>query len=149
MGSSPSVFDEAQLLEFVQEEVHARTRRADHLGERVLGDLRDHADRYGLLPVARQQQQRARQPFLAGVEELIDQVLFDSDVAGQHVRDESVGHGALPVQQLRHLSLADAQDRARRDRRRASHAKRLTRQAPLAEEVPGAEHRHNRLFAGL
>ena len=75
--------------------------------------------------------------FLAGVEELIDQVLFDSDIAGQHVRDESIGHGALLVQQLRHLSLADAQDGARRERRGASHAKRLTSQAPLAEEVHG------------
>ena len=48
-----------------------------------------------------------------------------------------------------HLSLADEQDRARRDRRRAAHAERLTGQAALAEEVAGAEHRHDGLFAGL
>lgn len=76
-----------------------------------------HAHWYSLLPVARQQKQCARQPFLAEVEKLIDQVLFDSDAAGQHLRDESIGHGALPVQQLRHPSLGDAQDSARRDRR--------------------------------
>jgi hypothetical protein len=34
---------------------------------------------------ARQEQQRAGEPLLAGVEELVDQVLFDADVARQHV----------------------------------------------------------------
>ena len=67
-----------------------------------------HADRLVLLAVARQQQQRARQPLLAGVEELIDQVLFDPDVARQHVRDEPVGHGGLLVQQTAPSVLADA-----------------------------------------
>ena len=43
------------------------------------------ARRLVLLPVARQQQQRAGQPLLARVEELIDQVFFDPDVARQHV----------------------------------------------------------------
>jgi hypothetical protein len=33
------VLDEAQLLEFVQKEIHARARRADHLRERFLGHL--------------------------------------------------------------------------------------------------------------
>src|SRR5712692_11447348 len=56
----PVVLDEAQLLEFVQKEIHPRARRADHLRERFLGDLRDHADRLVLLPVPRQQQQRPR-----------------------------------------------------------------------------------------
>jgi hypothetical protein len=31
-----AIFDEAELLEFVQKEVHARARRADHLRERFL-----------------------------------------------------------------------------------------------------------------
>src|SRR6266700_1013819 len=69
-----SVFDETQSLELVEEEVHPRTRRPDHLRERRLGDLRHHADGFVLHPVTRQQQQRARQPLLARIEELIDQV---------------------------------------------------------------------------
>ena len=54
-----------------------------------------------LLAVARQQQQRARQPLLARVEELIDQVLLDADVPRQHVRDEAVRQRVLLVQQPR------------------------------------------------
>ena len=43
----------------------------------------------------------------------------------------------LLVQQPHHLLLADAQDRARRDRRRGAHPQRLAGQAALAEEVAG------------
>src|SRR5579864_8796381 len=79
------VLDEPELLELVQKEIHPGARRADHLSERLLRDLGNHADRLVLLSVARQQQERARQPLLARVEELIDQVFFDLDVARQHV----------------------------------------------------------------
>ena len=36
------VVDEAQLSELIQKEIHPRARRADHLGERLLTDLRHH-----------------------------------------------------------------------------------------------------------
>jgi hypothetical protein len=55
----------------------------------------------------------------------------------------------LLVQQLRHVSLVDAQDRARRDRRGASHPTLLTGQASLAEEVTWAKHGDHGLFSGL
>jgi hypothetical protein len=42
-----------------------------------------------LLAVACQEQQRTGQSFLNRVKDLIDQVLLDSDVPGQQVRDES------------------------------------------------------------
>src|SRR5437762_14373508 len=74
------VIDETQMLEFVQQEIHAGARRADHLRERPGWDPRHDADRLVPLPVARQQQQRARQPLLDRVEELTDQVLFDADI---------------------------------------------------------------------
>jgi hypothetical protein len=45
-----------------------------------------------VLAVPRHEQERAGEPLLAGVEQLIDQVLFDPDVPRQHVRDESVRH---------------------------------------------------------
>ena len=32
----PVIFDETEFLEFVPEDIHARTRRADHLRERFL-----------------------------------------------------------------------------------------------------------------
>ena len=61
-------------LELVHEEVHAGARRADHLGEGFLRDLRQDPLRLVSFAVAREQQQRARQPFFARVEQLIDQV---------------------------------------------------------------------------
>ena len=70
----------------------------------------DHLLRLVLLAVARQQQQRPRQPLLARVEELIDQVLLDADVARQHVRDEAIRQRVLLVQHLHHLLLRDDQD---------------------------------------
>jgi hypothetical protein len=35
--------------------------------------------------------ERTRQPLLAGIEELIDQVFLNSDVPRQHERDETIG----------------------------------------------------------
>jgi hypothetical protein len=83
--------------------------------------------------IPRQQQQRSRQPLLAGVEQLIDQVFFDPDIARQHVRDESVGHGVLLVQQPHHRGFGDEEDFTWHDGRRTAHSDRLAGQAPLAE----------------
>ena len=46
--------------------------------------------------IAREQQQSARQAFLAGVEELVYQIRFDSDVSRQHMSDEAVGEIVFP-----------------------------------------------------
>jgi len=43
-----------------------------------------------LFAVTRQEQQCASRPLLARIKELIDQILLDPDVSGQHVRDETV-----------------------------------------------------------
>jgi hypothetical protein len=40
--------------------------------------------------VARQQEQHAGQPLLAGVEQLIDEVLLQTTVSGEHMRNEAV-----------------------------------------------------------
>jgi hypothetical protein len=39
----------------------------------------------GFLAIARQQQKRSRQSFLAGIKKLIDQILFGADVLRGHV----------------------------------------------------------------
>ena len=74
------VLDESEPFEFLHEEIHARPRRADDFRQRLLRDFRDDLPRLDLLAVAREQKQRPRQPLLAGIEELVDQVLFDADV---------------------------------------------------------------------
>ncbi len=100
-------------------------------------------------PVARQQQQRARQPLLARVAELIDQVFFDPDLPRQRVRDEPIRHRMLLVQHPLHCFLGDEQDHARRHRGGAAHPDRLAGQTALAEEVSGLQHAHDRFSPGL
>ena len=76
------IVDEAQLSKLVHEETHPGPRRPDHFGQ---GFLTDPGNDGLMLPVfaeAGQQQQNPRQPLLAGIEELIDQVLFDARVSG-------------------------------------------------------------------
>ena len=68
--------------------------------------------RFVVLAVPRQQQQRPGQSFLAGVEQLVDQVLLDPDVPRQHVRDEPIRQRMLLVQEAHHLILVDEKDRA-------------------------------------
>jgi hypothetical protein len=74
------VFDEPQFPELVHEKVHARSCRPDHVRQCFLRDPRYRSLRAGLIGVPRQQQKRPREPLLAGVEQLVDEVRFDADV---------------------------------------------------------------------
>src|SRR5882757_3533070 len=74
------VLDEPELFELVHEEVHARARRADHLRERLLGDPRKRSLRTVRLAVTCEEQQRPGEPLFTGIEELIDEVRFDTQV---------------------------------------------------------------------
>src|SRR5712692_11553362 len=81
------VLDEAQFPEFVHEKIDPGPRRANHLRQHLLRYFGNHLLRLALRAVAREQQQSARQPFLAGVEELVDQVFLDSYVSRNHISD--------------------------------------------------------------
>ncbi len=50
------------------------------------------------LTVTRQQQQRAGEPFLAGVEELVDEILLDADIPRQHEREEAIRERGTSVE---------------------------------------------------
>ena len=52
----------------------------------------------------------------AGVEKLIDQVLFDSDIPRQHEPYEPVGEAMLLVKHLEHLILLNDEHSAQRYR---------------------------------
>src|ERR1700722_1190771 len=77
------VADESLFSEFVHEKADPGSSRADHFRQRFLTEF----DRGWLcgafLTEFRQQQQQARQPPLAGIEELVDQIVFDPAVSGQ------------------------------------------------------------------
>lgn len=90
---------------------------------------------------------RAR--LFAGVEKLIDQVLFDANIAREHELYEAVGEVMLLVKHFEHLTLLNDEDRGGRYGGRGSHADRLPSQTTLTKEVAGPQNGHDRLFADL
>ena len=79
-----AVLDEAQFPEFVHEEIDLGARCPVHSRQSLLRQFGNHYLRMVLHAITREQQS-ARQPFLAGVKEPIDQVLLDSDVSGADI----------------------------------------------------------------
>ena len=143
------VLDETQLSELVHEEIYAGAGGADHFREHFLRDFGKNPLEFVFLAIAREKQQRTRQTLFAGIEELIDQVLLNSDVPGQHEGDEPVGELMFRVEDANHLGFFNDQRGAWRNGGRRSNPNRLTRQASFSKEIPGAQDGHNRLFAGF
>jgi hypothetical protein len=99
------------------------------------------------LTVTREQQKGACQALLAGVEELIDQIFFDSDVPRQHVSQKAIRERGLAVELPHHVRFLDGQDGARGHGCRRCHPLRLAHQAALAEEMASIEHCDHSLFS--
>ena len=87
------VVNKTQFPEFVHEETHARSRRADHFRQGLLADFCYYWLRPTFLAKIRQKQKDPCQPFLARIEQLIDEVLLDTTIAcltGQALRLSTV-----------------------------------------------------------
>src|SRR6266481_9213526 len=97
------VLDEAQFPEFVHEKIDPGPRRANHLRQHLLRYFGQHLLRMALRAIAREQQESARQAFLARVEELVYQVLLDSYVSRKHISDEAVGELVFLVERANHF----------------------------------------------
>src|ERR1700676_5209039 len=82
------VADQSELAKFVHEMTYAGSGRADHLRQCFLTNVRTDRLRAAFLPEIREQQQHARKPPLARIEQLVDQVLFNPAVPGQKIRHE-------------------------------------------------------------
>src|SRR5579862_2787873 len=78
-----TVFDEAQVPEFVHEKVDSGARCPDHFRQSLLRHSGNHCFGVVLLAIASEQKKRAGQTFLAGVEELVYEVRLDSDASCQ------------------------------------------------------------------
>ena len=96
-----------------------------------------------------EQQQSARQPLLAGVEELVHQVLLDSSVSCQHISDEAVGELVFLVQHANHLVFLDEEHGGRGNRGRRRHANGPAGNAPFPQKIALSKDRHNGFFARL
>jgi hypothetical protein len=82
------VVNQSQLPKFVHEEADAGSGRSDHLRKRLLAYSRQDRLRPAFLAEIRQKQKSPRQTFLAGIEQLIDEVFLNPTVAGQQMRDK-------------------------------------------------------------
>ena len=143
------VVDEAELAELVHEEIYAGAGGAYHFGEGFLRNFGQRFLRIARGAVTRQQQQSAREALLAGIEELVDQIFFDADVARQHVSDEAVRELVLFVEHANHFALFDNQDGGRCDGSGCGHAAGLASEASFPEKITGAENRDDGFPAGL
>jgi hypothetical protein len=65
--------------------------RADHVRKRLLADFRDKRLRFVFLAKVRQQREQPGKPFLARIEQLIDEVCFDADRPAQKMGNEHLG----------------------------------------------------------
>jgi len=143
------VFDETQFSEFVHEEIDARPRGADHLREHLLRNLGE--DLLRMLPCAipSEQEQSAGQPFFAGVEELVDQILLNPNISRKHIGDEPVGEFMLRVEHANHLPFLNAEHGRRSDGGRSRHADGLASEASFAKKIAWAKDCYNGLFASF
>jgi hypothetical protein len=141
------VVDEAQLSELIQKETHPGPRGADHLGQRFLTDPRNHQLLLPFFTKMGQQQEHPRQPLFARIKELINQVRFDPNIAGQQIRHKQRRKRRLGVEHLEHRGLLNPRQGAVGERRGCRHAQRLSGQAALPKEGPGFEDGDHRFLA--
>ena len=140
------VFDEPKLLELVHEKVHPRPCCTYHLGQHGLRNL-GKRERLVRSAIAGEQQQSTRQSFLAGVKELIDQILLGAEVSSNHVGDEPVRKLMLRVEDAKHFAFLNDERTALSHRRGRADPQRLAGQAAFAQKITCPEKGNDRLFA--
>ena len=143
------VIDETQLAELIREETDAGARGADHLGERFLTDLRNHRLRLAFLAEVRQQEQHPREPLLAGIKEVIHQILFDAHRVRQQIGHKQLGEGGLLVQHADHGVFVDAHEPGIFHGRRGRRPSSLSGQAGFPHKGPLFQNRDDGFFALL
>ena len=99
----------------------------------------NHQFGFAFLPEIGQQQQHPRQPLFAGVEELVHQILFNSNVAGEQMVQQQLGKGRLVMKQTDHACFFQPHNRTFRHCGGAGHTQGLAGQASLAKEIAGAQ----------
>jgi len=124
-------------------------RCANHFRQHLLRYFGNHLLRLASRAMPREQRQSARQPFLTGVEELVNQVLLDSYVSRQHISDEAVGELVFRAERANHLGFLNEEHGGRRNCGRSRHANGLARRASFPEKIARSKDRHNGFFPGL
>jgi hypothetical protein len=85
------VVDQSQLPKFVHKNIHARPGRSNQRCKRVLIDLYGYRFQAKVVAIIGQEQESTGQPHLAGIEQLVDQVRFNSGGPSQQMSEKVVG----------------------------------------------------------
>ena len=144
-----AVIDKAKLPELIHEMTDPRPGGADHLCQVFLIDPRNYSFGLALLAKMGQQQENPSQALLAGVEKLVDEIRFVSDVAGKQMRDKQFREADLFVEHSCHHRLLNPGKSAISHCNSRCHAQRLTGQASFTEELTGFQSGDNRFLAFL
>ena len=104
---------EAQLPELVHEGTDPRSRRAYHLSQSRLTDLRNFRSfSYTVFAEAREQQKNAGESLLTGIKKLVNKVFPISQILCQQMFDEHVREFVLRVKYIQHRLLLNTHQRA-------------------------------------
>lgn len=145
--SSAAILDEPEFAKLVHEDVDPRSRRPDHFSERLLRDVWQRSRAGFIVLKAGEEQEHSSKPFLPGVEQLIDEVFFDTNVPGEHVREKALGKGRLTMQGLGHGPLADSHRNGLFHRGGCAHSPWLTGERALTEEIASPQYCDDRFLA--
>src|ERR1700681_4505885 len=104
MNSQPalSVVNKAELSEPIHEKIDSRPGCAYHFCEGLLTHLGDYSLGLSFLAEMSKQQKNTGESFLAGIEKLVNQILFVSNVPCQQIRCEHVRKCVFPVKDFHH-----------------------------------------------
>src|SRR5271157_849642 len=91
----------------------------------------------------------AGQSLFTGIKQLVDQILFVTDIAREQIRYEQVGKLVFPMKRIHHGFLVDSQHSTICHCRCRTHTKRLASQRTFAEKAPIAQYADRRFFANF
>jgi hypothetical protein len=148
-GIASLIINETQFSEPVHEETDPPASCAHHLCQRFLTDLGDRNFGLSFLAKASKKEEDASQPFLAGIEKLVNQVFFMSDVPRQQVRYEHIRKCSFPMDHFHHGFLIDAHYRAIGHCGRGAHAESLSCEATFAEEFALIQNAYRGFLSGF
>src|SRR5438445_4047334 len=143
------IVNKAQFPEPVHEKTDPRTGSTDHLREGFLTDLGNHGLRNSFLSKMSQHKKDAGQTLFTGIKQLVDQILFITDIARKHIRDEHIGKCVFPMKRFHHGLLFNSQDGTIRHCGCSAHAESLARKRTLSEETPLAQYADGCFFASF
>jgi hypothetical protein len=82
------IVNETQFPEPVHKEAYSGSSGSDHLCKRLLADPGNHILRNAFFAKVSQHEKDAGQPLFAGIEQLVNQILFVANIAGEQIRNK-------------------------------------------------------------